>query len=175
MTERLTEVGTVRKTHGVAGELKAIVYDGYEDDMEAAQFLFIGQSPERALPYEVRELRGADWIFALDGVRTREAAAELRGQVIYLKASQVTALPAVEEEDPEVAHYRKVIGFVIEDEELGAIGPIDDIVSYPQQVMAAVTYKGRASLVPLNQHFVKGIDFTRQLVLMRLPAGLLDL
>ena len=174
MKSTYVEVGSVRKTHGFAGEVKLIVYEGFEDDVEDSDFLFIGAQADRAIPYEILELRGADWIVKLDSVDTKEVAAALRGQHIYLPAQDITSVQHLEQE-AQVEHYRRTIGFSMHDLQLGLLGTINDIVSYPQQTLAALDYNEKEVLVPLNQHFVKDIDFNKSVVVVELPEGLLDL
>jgi len=44
-----------------------------------------------------------------------------------------------------------------------------------QQLIAAVTYKGCEVLFPLNEEIIKGIDVVKEVVLIDLPEGLLDI
>lgn len=171
------EVGQVRKTHGYAGEMKLAVEEDYGADLERAAFLFIGSNPASALPYEVKRLRGADWIVTLDGVDSRESAAALRGKALFLRSDDVT--DAQPERTPEAIdineEYRRFIGFAMIDTELGELGAIRTVDAYPQQAMATVQHKDKLHLVPLNQDLIRGVDFTKRIVFVQLPAGLLDL
>jgi len=172
--EPLIEVGSIRKTHGYAGEVKLVVNDGFGIDIKKAEFLFVGRSPEKALPYELSSLRGADWIAKLMGLESKEAAASLRGQSLYLRESEVTQEIIVEKKEAEEVS-QKFAGFALIDEELGEIAMIDEVVSYPQQEMAKLTYAGQEVLVPLKQAFITDVDFTKRIVCTNLPEGLLEL
>ena len=171
----LVAIGEVRKTHGYNGEVKLIVHEGYEDDIELAKFIFIGKTPETTLPYELRTIRGNDFICRLDGVSSKEQAAELRGKVVYLKRTQVTSVipdPVTSTTDDE---YGRLVGFALHDQTSGASGVIASIEAYPQQTMAVVTIEGREVLVPLIDAFIVSEDQSTQTLHVELPNGLLEL
>ena len=172
--EKLIEIGSVRKTHGYAGEIKLALIKGYGPDVKAAKFLFIGRIPAKALPYELESLRGADWIAKIAELTSKEQAAGLRGQNIYLREDEVTYVIEDEMEE-ETKASQQFVGFTIIDEHLGEVGMIEEVVVYPQQEIAKLTYKGQEALIPLNQALISGVDFIKKIVFMDLPEGLLDL
>ncbi|MFK8056679.1 MAG: ribosome maturation factor RimM [Saprospiraceae bacterium] len=172
--ETLIEVGSIRKTHGYGGEVKLVVVEGYGIDIKKAEFLFIGRVPEKAIPYELDRLRGADWIAKLVGLDSKEEAADLRGQSLYLREDEVTQEIIVEKKAAEEVS-QKFAGYALIDEQLGEIAVIEEVVSYPQQELAKLTYNGQEVLVPLNPALITGVDFTKKIVFTNLPEGLLDL
>lgn len=172
--EELIEVGSIRKTHGYAGEVKLAVEEGYGPDIESAEFIFIGKSPDKALPYELQSLRGVDWIAKLSDLESKEAAAALRGLSIYLRAKEVT-YENTQDMESSLDISQKFVGFAIVDEALGELAMIEEVVTYPQQELAKLNYKNQEVLIPLNQALITGIDFTKKIIYMDLPAGLLEL
>jgi 16S rRNA processing protein RimM len=66
-------------------------------------------------------------------------------------------------------------GFTAVDENEGELGEITDIHEYPQQLIAAVTYKNCEVLFPLNEEIIRGIDVVKSIVTVDLPEGLLDI
>ncbi|WP_317169609.1 ribosome maturation factor RimM [Mucilaginibacter humi] len=66
-------------------------------------------------------------------------------------------------------------GFTVVDEDEGELGQITDIHEYPQQLVAAVTYKGCEVLFPLNEDIIVGIDVVKEILTVDLPEGLLDI
>lgn len=171
----LVEIGRVRKSHGYKGELKLIVEDHYQDDLRVGKFLFVGADESSALPYEVSQIRGADWIVKLAGVESREECASLLGKILYLRSRDV--VERQQPADQEDTTYQELVGFLMVDEEHGEIGKILSTSQYPQQVMAEVARGKRKDpvLVPLNPHLIRGVDFTQHVVFVTLPEGLLDL
>lgn len=175
----LVEVGSVRKTHGYGGELKVAFGEPYAAVAQEAKFLFVGADPEGALPFEVVELRGERDIVRFAGVNSKEAAVELRGHRLYLRAKDVARVPqAPEASDRDAATakaYEKFIGFAVIDDDLGEVGAITTVEAFPGQALANVDYEGRERLVPMSPDLIKGVDFTKKIVFMRLPEGLLEL
>ena len=170
----LVEIGQVRKCHGYAGEVKLLVFEGHEEDVEDVEFIFIGSSPKTALPYEVLNLRGADWICTLEGVTSKEAAAKLRGMALYLNRSEVSETPVLRAA-AESEKFRQFLGFALIDTEKGEIGQVVDLVDNPLQTLAKVMHNGEEVLVPLVQDFIHGIDFVKKIIFVDLPEGLLEL
>lgn len=167
----------MRKTHGYGGEVKLAVTEGYERDVERAAFLFIGTSAAATLPYEIKHLRGADWIVALDGVDSKESAARLRGRTLYLKSEEVSD-PQPQQFLDEASindEYKRFVGFAMIDTQRGELGAIASVEAYPQQSMATVEVEGKPQLIPMNPDLITGIDFTKRIVFVKLPEGLLDL
>lgn len=170
----LIEVGSVRKTHGFRGELKLSIEEAYKDDFARAGFYFIGHDKRDAIPYEMVNMRGEDWICQLEGLTTKEAAAALRGQRIFLKSADVSEDITNTSLGSEDA-YRRFVGFAIIDTEEGEIGAIDAVDEDAFQTLARVRYRERDVLIPLNHDLIRGVDFTRKIVFVSLPGGLLEL
>ena len=178
--EPLVEIGIVRKTHGYDGELKLAVDPGYRDVVEAATFLFLGPDDAAAIPYEITARRGDGGdIVALVGVDSKEAATPLRGCAVFVGESLVgdTGAPAsVSAYDIDAARaYDKFVGFAVIDDDVGEIGAISLVEAYPGQAMASVEHDGATHLVPLTPELIKGVDFTKKIMFMKLPQGLFDL
>lgn len=66
-------------------------------------------------------------------------------------------------------------GFTAVDESEGELGKIIAIHEYPQQLIAAVIYKDCEVLFPLTEDIIKGIDVVKEIILIDLPDGLLDI
>ena len=119
-------------------------------------------------------MRGSDLICRLEGVDSKEAAALLRGQRLYLKANDVSEDVLTKDNKGEGTFHR-FIGYALIDTERGEIGAIGAIDETEYQSLAAVEYQGREIIVPLNHDLIRGVDFTKKIVFVGLPEGLLDL
>ena len=169
--DKYLSIGIVRKTHGVKGELKIQIEPPYLDDFFEASVLFLDIKGKQ-VPYFIEETRaGNDLIVKLEEVNTREAAQDLCNKTIFLREQDLAANP----HQSQQSQYTDLIGFQMEDSELGTIGLIEDVVEYPQQWLAVLQYQEKEVLVPLNPHFVKQIDVPAKCVRVTLPAGLLTL
>jgi 16S rRNA processing protein RimM len=165
------EVGYTQKTHGVKGELKFFVEDPFFDLIIEKNRVFLDIKGVK-VPYFIKEIRGAEGnIIHFDDVPNREAALLLQSRKMYLPASEV---PEDLEMEPEGPAYAGLTGFMLVDAQAGPVGPIEEVLEMPQQEMALVRYKGRETLIPLNTHFIQGVDTERREVLVDLPDGLLE-
>ncbi|NRA50347.1 MAG: hypothetical protein HRU12_14545 [Phaeodactylibacter sp.] len=107
-------------------------------------------------------------VMKLEDIDSKEDARELIGLDILLPESAVEGQLTIED-------FRLLEGFTVLVEEVGEIGPILAIESYPEQIMALVQYGEKEVLIPLNETFLQAIYPEEQRVEMQLPEGLLDL
>lgn len=170
--ENLVNIGYTKKPHGLKGELKVQIDDLYLDDFLDAETVFL-ELKGKKLPFFIENVReGNEVLVKFEDVDSKEAADALSGKEIFLRESDIVPL---DEKGIEEDNYIQYIGYQIQDSELGLIGEIEDIIEYPQQMMAAVTYQDRAVLIPLNEAFIKEVQKGTKILLMELPEGLLDL
>jgi 16S rRNA processing protein RimM len=163
-------IGSVLKTKGLKGELNMYVdFDGLEDIKLSTIFIEIAG---KLVPYFVSSIKllqkNAAYL-VLEDVDTIEKAALLVRKDIYLPNKQK---PRKKKQDFTLKDLK---GFTAIDINEGELGIISDIHEYPQQLIAAVTYKNCEVLFPLNEETVKGIDVVKELVSVDLPDGLLEI
>ena len=169
-TEDCFRIGSILKTKGLKGELNIYVdFDGLEGiDFKS---IFV-ETAGKLVPYFVESIKylqkNAAYLY-LEDVDTIEKAAMLSKKDIYL--------PNKLKPKKKKAEFTlfDLKGFTAVDINEGVLGVIDDIQEYPQQIIAAVTYKGCEVLFPLNEDVIKGIDVVKGIVSVDLPDGLLDI
>lgn len=169
--EPYVEIGHSKKTHGVDGEVKVFIEPEYLDAfLEAAVVFFDVQGGY--VPFFVERIREASaLLLKLEDVNSPEAAAAVTGKSLYMRSADLqfvsTGAAAVD--------YTFLEGFRIVDRESGPVGPIREILEYPQQVLAVVDYRGKEVLVPLHDQLITRVDKEAQVLEMDLPEGLLAL
>lgn len=167
----MVSIGFCKKPHGIGGELKVQIEAEYLEDFLHAEVIFIEMGGKQ-VPYFVENIRsGNEILIKLEDVNSREAASPLAAKEIFLREKDLSP----EEEDEEDFDYQDFIGFQIIDTEAGMIGEIENIIEYPQQMMAVLQYQGREILIPLHENLIHDINIEDQTLLMNLPIGLLDL
>lgn len=163
-------VGSILKTKGLKGEMQLYVdFDNLADINITTLFIDIAG---KLIPYFVESikynLKNSAYLY-LEDIDTIEKATVLVKKDIYLSNKQK---PKKKKSDFTLKDLK---GFTAVDENEGELGIITAIHEYPQQLIAAVTYKGCEVLFPLNEEIIKGIDVVKEMVLVDLPDGLLDI
>ncbi len=170
--ENLVNIGSTKKPHGLKGELKVHIEDEYVDDFMEAEVVFI-EIKGKQVPFFITEAReGNDMLVKLEDIDTKEAATDLSGRALFLREEDLIPL---EEGEERYGDFTQYIGYQLEDTELGKIAEIEDVIEYPQQMLALLTYKDREILIPMHQAFIRSIQHDEKIIVMELPEGLLDL
>ncbi len=122
----IVAVGTIRRPHGVRGELAATLSADQAESLAACPDILVERAG-RWEPFELQAVRGTTEkaILQLAGIDDRDAAAALRGATIGLRRSQ---LPAVEE--GEILHA-DLVGARLLDAGGGQLGVVVEVLGYP--------------------------------------------
>lgn len=168
-------IGHTKKAHGISGEIKMHIEERYEEDFLKNERIFIDVKGTK-VPYFVINVRGTnEFIVQLEEVNTRDTAQTLQSREICLREKDL--IPEDEREmdvEEESLKYARLAGYMLSDQTLGDIGPIDEVLEMPQQEMAFLKYHNQEVLVPLNAQLIVEIDDKVKKVLMDLPEGLLE-
>ena len=164
------KIGTILKTKGLKGELQ--MYIAFEN-LELIDFnaIFIDMAG-KLVPYFVESVKyhhnNTAYLF-LEDLDTIEKASKLVKKDVYLPNK---LKPKKKKGDFTLMD---LLGFTAVDENEGELGEITHIQELPQQFIATVHYKDCEVLFPLNEEIIKGIDVVKEIVLVDLPEGLLDI
>ncbi len=170
--DNIVSIGRTKKPHGLKGELKFFVEEHFVDDLMEAEILIIDVKGKKT-PFFIEDVRvGNNIIVKLEEVDTPETATTLSAKEVFLREKDLK-YAAQNKEDAQLP-YADCIGFIIFDDTT-EVGIVTNLIEYPQQYMAAVNYRNREILIPLNPAFIKKIDIKNKKILMELPEGLLEL
>lgn len=163
-------IGTLTKARGLKGEFQVFI-DFENPERLKFDTLFL-ENGGKLVPYFVASFKipmsGTAYL-KLEEVDTVEMASKLVKKHVYVSNK---LKPKMKE---AAFGLKDLIEFTAIDENEGELGVITAIHEYPQQLIAAVTYKGYEVLFPLNEEIIKGIDVVKEQVLIDLPEGLLDI
>ena len=163
-------IGSILKTRGLKGELQLYVdFDNLPDITIESVFI---DMTGKLIPYFVESIKYPQKNTAymyLEDIDTIEKATPLAKKDVYLSNQLKPKKKKAE------FTLNDLLGFIAVDENEGELGKISAINEYPQQLIATVTYKGCEVLFPLNEEIIKGIDVVKNMVLVDLPDGLLDI
>ena len=174
--ERYLVVATVRRPHGVKGELSlALETDRPRSVFRKGRRLLLGDAAGRptggALTVErTRGAPGGGLLLTAQEFSTRNAELEaLRGRSLLINASE--AAPADEGE----LHYLDLIGMTVRADGR-AIGQVRSITeTLAGEILVLVRPGGGELLVPFVRDWIRAVDETARTLDVEPPEGLLEL
>jgi 16S rRNA processing protein RimM len=167
-------VGTVRRPHGVRGELQVSLDTDRPDEIfQPGRELALGDAAgaatgEGVVVEKVRPFKGGV-LLQLEGCADRDAADLMRGRTLLIRASEAAG------SDDDEAHYSELIGsaVVVADE---VIGTVTDIIEAGGGQLLAVRRSGAPEvLIPYVREIVIAFDREKRQVVIAPPPGLMEL
>jgi 16S rRNA processing protein RimM len=167
-------VAHVRRPHGVAGEvLISIDTDRPRHVFRPGRVLHLanqrGEPDGRSLVLERMRPTTGGGILRLAGISTREQAAEIRGSVMLIAASE--AAPA----DADEIHYWDLIGLDAWSDGV-AIGTVEDLLEVQLNRLLLIRASGgREILIPFVKEMIGKVDVAAGRLDLKLPEGMLEI
>lgn len=170
MTEPLSQIGLIRKAHGLKGELRIEVETKYHDTFLEATVLFLG-SDKQQVPYFLEQRRSMPKpIIKLEEVDTREEAEQLQNMRIFVPTAD---LLTEEEGEFDAFQFGHLVGYTVIDPEKNILGHLERIEAYPHQEMGILVKDAKEFLIPMVDNFIVESDDEKREVVIDLPEGLL--
>lgn len=159
-------VGTIRRPHGVHGELLMDVATDFPERLQAGVRVFLGAAH---VPTVITACRGhaRGLLIRFHGVETPESAGIYRNEPVWVLAADRPPLPA--------GHYyhHQLLGCDVVDESRGSIGTLAEIlVTGANDVYVVQTAAGRQVLLPAIDGVVLHIDIQKRAIQVRIPDGI---
>jgi 16S rRNA processing protein RimM len=171
--EEYIVIGHTLKAHGAKGELKIMIKEAYHEDLLQSEVVFINVKG-KPLPFFIEGFREtSDILIKLEGIDTPHQAAGIASKEMYLRINEIS-YPANSTEN-HFTVYSRLEGFKVIDVNIGELGIITEILTFPQHEIALVQLDDKEVLVPLNGILIRNIIESEKTILMDLPEGLLEL
>ncbi|KAA3623431.1 MAG: 16S rRNA processing protein RimM [Bacteroidetes bacterium] len=171
--DKYVEIGFVKKTHGVNGELKFSVEDAYWDDFENVEVLFLDvagrKTPFFLESYKIGHLN----LIKFEDISSPEEAGQLTNRPLFMRQQDISTRSTDQMKVEDM--FTLLPGYFIKQVSGEDVGKILEVLEFPQQIMAVVDYNGKEVFIPLNDAFIQEIDQEQQVIMMELPEGLLEL
>jgi 16S rRNA processing protein RimM len=163
-------VARVARAHGLHGGL---LLDSETDAPEALfqtgrRLRVVGRGGPAEIELVTVQFHSGRWLVTVTGVADRTAAEQLRGAGLTVPRSELPEFP-----EDGILLYDLIGLKVVEGER--EVGAITDVYDMPQGPMLAVEVEGRERLIPYDEAFVELVDLNAGIVVVDLPAGLLDI
>ena len=164
-------VGRVARAHGNKGQVIVNPETDFpEDRFAAGQELIVelaGRESRRRIA-SVRFHQGRP-VIGFDGVETMNDAEALAGAELKVPASEVAPLP-------DSTYYRHdLVGCEVRDERGAMIGTVTRVDGPLERSYLVIDGARGEVLLPLVEEFWVSIDLAARVIVVRPPAGLLDL
>jgi len=164
-------IGFIRKTHGIRGEVVLEFEPRFEFSIEDTDHFFI-EMEGLLVPFFVAEsgLRfksGNSAIVTLNWVDTEKYAKRLVGNAVYLYKSDIV-------DEAEQSVESQLLNYLVVDATLGEIGVISQVDDYAGNIVITVNYRGEEILIPYNSNLLESIDEKQKTIHLKLPDGLIE-
>ena len=161
-------VGFLRRAHGVRGEMLMDLHTDFPERLRAGRKLFVGEE-HKPLTLEGVRPHAKGRLVKFKTVETPEEAGRFRNQWVYVRASDVPALPADQIYQPEL------FGFKVVDEGDELLGELVEIIETgANDVYVVKDDSGRELLLPAIPSVILDLDPVRRLMRVHLLEGLTD-
>ncbi|MCM1319483.1 MAG: ribosome maturation factor RimM [Muribaculaceae bacterium] len=176
--EEITAAGSFTKTHGIKGELSALLSVPLEFFDEYP--MFICDMDGIFVPFFIENIRPKGAQAALiqpENVNTEEKAKLFVGKDIYILKQRLMDFEQLHAEDDEQGAYADdLIGYTVIDDTAGELGEIVDIEDSTANMLFILrTPADKTLYIPVAEPFIKSIDPQSRIVQTALPEGLVDL
>ncbi|MBX2899757.1 MAG: 16S rRNA processing protein RimM [Cyclobacteriaceae bacterium] len=166
--EACYKIGYIAKTHGLKGEVTAVITEPIDLASVTSVFLEVNS---HLVPYFIAHFSDRqDKVFIkFEEVSTPELADQLKGASIYLDKSARPKLARGAFYDDEI------IGFVVEDISLGTLGTVSGIIKSGSTRLIQVNHANKEILIPVNGPFITSLNKTKKRIGVALPEGFLEI
>lgn len=161
-------VGKIRRPHGVRGEMLMSVWTDFPERLQPDKQVYVGKAYQ---PYQIKTVRDHSQalIISFDEFTSRDDVGNLRNQVVYVRASEIPALP------DDGIYLHQLIGLkVISDEDESVLGSVTEIIETGANQVLLVHRHGKVDLLlPDIDPVVLNINLEKGEILVHLIPGLI--
>jgi 16S rRNA processing protein RimM len=164
------EIGFVKKTHGVKGEVQIAFQEGLDEIIEELEYLFF-EIEGLLVPFFIDSIFSIGTnssIVLFETLDSKEKANEFTGSKLFIEKKWLT-----ENEIPSSPQL--LVGFTLIDPQKGEIGKITHVDDYGGNLVITVKYKRKDILIPLNEELIHQFNPKEQTLILECHEGLFDL
>jgi 16S rRNA processing protein RimM len=155
-------VGKLRKPHGLGGEWYMEVITDFLERLKKGKVVYLGNEK---LPITIKTIRGHVNRLLVTFNEDLSSFEELglRNQLIYVKTSELAALPA------GFYYQHQIIGMEVQDEKHNSIGRIDEIIETGANDVYVIHSGKKEILFPAIKSVVINVDPIKKVMVVKLP------
>jgi 16S rRNA processing protein RimM len=161
-------VGFLRRAHGVHGEMIMDLHTDFPDRLRSGRQLFIGNGHKPVTLTGARP-HAKGILVKLKGVETPEDVVAFRNQWVYVKSTDMPALPKGK------LYQHELFGFTVVDDDENRLGELVEIIETGANDVYVVRHEsGKEILLPAIPSVILETDPARRLMRVHLLEGLID-
>lgn len=170
-TDRLTEIGKFQRTHGLQGELNAVIDYDPELLLDYPLFVYMDGLPVPFFAESVRPKGATTALVKLEGIDDIDQAAGFVNKTIMMEPESLKDFYGEDFEEDE-----DIVGMILCDSLKGEIGVIEHLdLSTDNPLLIVAMADGTEVYVPFAEDWIVDVNHEMNNVTMRLPDGLLDI
>ena len=173
-SEELIAIGHFNKPHGVAGEISATV----DVDVDVLQGLscLVSDMDGIYVPFFVNACRPKSYetvLLTIDGIDSEQEAAKLVNRDIFALKRDYRQIS--DDTDADAYPLDFFIGFELQDSDGSRVGEITDVDEQTENAIFFVSCGDKDLMVPASDDLIIEFDLEKNVMVMDIPEGLLDL
>ncbi len=163
-------LGRILKAHGFDGRLNAFLDVDEPTEYTELKMVFVNFN-NSMIPHFIKHIQVLNnkAIIHFQDIDNLEKAEMLQQKEMYLPLSE---LP---ERTGNKFYFHEVIGFQVIDQSFGDIGPISEILEYPNQAVMQVFHEQKEVLIPIFGNIIQKVDRIKKEIHIEAPEGLFDI
>ena len=159
-------IGFLRRPHGVSGEIIMDLHTDFPERIKAGRKVYVGEKYE-TLTIDSARAHGNGMLIRLNGCDTPETAGRFRNQWVYVKSTEVPALPAGK------VYKHELIGLTVTTDSGETLGVLNEILETgANDVYVVKNESGAEILLPAIPDVILGIDMDERVIRVHLMDGL---
>lgn len=164
-------IGTLVKTHGIAGEFVLRLNDLHSNVIYEMESVFI-EFDGLLVPFFISEIRSKNdtsLIVKFEKIDDEEHAIE------FINCKVFTPENIAADENDDFQSFSTLVGYNVVDRKEGNLGKIDTFIDLPDNPLIRVKKNKKEILIPLNEQFIEKIDHEQKKLFTNVPEGLINL
>ncbi len=164
-------IGKIVAAFGVKGELILKHSLGKKTILKDVAAIFVEEVKGSFIPYFIESSKakdGEEIYIKLEGINSKEAAVRFHTKPVWLLDADFRKLAG---KDAPIS----LLGYEIITDEDENLGPIEEVIEQPHQVLLRISLDGKEALIPLHAETLDKIDRAAKKLYIILPDGLLDI
>jgi len=160
-------IGFMRRPHGVAGEIIMDLHTDFPERIKSGRMVYVGENHEIFTIGTVR-VHGNGVLVKIKGFDSPETAGRVRNQWMYVKSSEVPALP-------EGKYYKhELIGLTVMTDEGEKLGVLNEVLETgANDVYTVIKEDGKEILLPAIPDVVLEVNMDDKVLKVHIIEGLL--